>query len=55
MKRIGILTAGGDTPALNATILGAVRTANTSKIEVVGLLNGFASFFQENAPRSLLN
>ena len=24
MKRIGILTAGGDTPALNATIVGAV-------------------------------
>jgi uncharacterized alpha-E superfamily protein len=24
MKRIGILTAGGDTPALNATIAGAV-------------------------------
>ncbi len=55
MKRIGILTAGGDTPALNATILGAVRTANASKIEVVGLLNGFASFFQENAPHVILN
>ncbi len=28
MKRIGILTAGGDTPALNATIQGAVVRAN---------------------------
>ena len=28
MKRIGILTAGGDTPALNATIYGAVIRAN---------------------------
>ena len=28
MKRIGILTAGGDTPALNATIHGAVVRAN---------------------------
>ncbi len=46
MKRIGILTAGGDTPALNATILGAVRAANEAHVEVVGLLNGFSSFFQ---------
>lgn len=30
MKRIGILSAGGDTPALNATIHGAVvRAPNT--------------------------
>ncbi len=28
MKRIGILTAGGDTPALNATLHGAVVRAN---------------------------
>ena len=28
MRRIGILTAGGDTPALNATIFGAVERAN---------------------------
>jgi 6-phosphofructokinase 1 len=42
MQRIGILTAGGDTPALNATIYGAVRRANALKIEVVGLLRGYA-------------
>ena len=28
MKRIGILTAGGDTPALNATLYGDVTRAN---------------------------
>lgn len=55
MKRIGILTAGGDTPALNATILGAVHAANEAKVEVVGLLNGFASFFQAQAPHIILN
>ena len=55
MKRIGILTAGGDTPALNATILGAVRAANEAHVEVVGLLNGFASFFQARAPHVILN
>ena len=55
MKRIGILTAGGDTPALNATILGAVRAANDARVEVIGLLNGFSSFFQDRAPHVLLN
>ena len=55
MKRIGILTAGGDTPALNATILGAVRAANEARVEVIGLLNGFSCFFQDRAPHVLLN
>lgn len=39
MKRIGILTAGGDTPALNATIHGAMTRANQLRIEVVGLIH----------------
>ena len=34
MKRIGILTAGGDTPALNATIHGAVTRANRLNTDV---------------------
>ena len=55
MQRIGILTAGGDTPALNSTILGAVRYANSARVEVVGLLNGFSAFFQERAPHVILN
>ena len=36
MKRIAILTAGGDTPALNATIAGAVTRANQLKVEILG-------------------
>ncbi len=36
MKRIGMLTAGGDTPALNATIHGAVVRANSLRIELSG-------------------
>ena len=40
MKRIGILTAGGDTPALNATIHGAVTRANRLKVENGKLLLG---------------
>ncbi len=43
MKRIGILTAGGDTPALNATIQGAVVRANQRRVEVFGFIKGFSS------------
>ena len=38
-KRIGILTAGGDCPGLNAVIRGVVKSANTHGYEVVGFLN----------------
>ena len=55
MKRIGILTAGGDTPALNATIAGAVTRANARKIEVVGFIKGFSSLFNPRVPHVFLN
>jgi 6-phosphofructokinase len=55
MKRIGILTAGGDTPALNATIHGAVIRANQLRIEVFGLLKGFNSLFNPKVPHVHLN
>src|SRR5579871_6138707 len=55
MKRIGILTAGGDTPALNATIHGAVTRANELKLEIVGLIKGFNSLFNPRVPHVHLN
>jgi ATP-dependent phosphofructokinase / diphosphate-dependent phosphofructokinase len=55
MKRIGILTAGGDTPALNATIHGAVVRANQLKIEVYGLIKGFNCLFNPRVPHVHLN
>jgi 6-phosphofructokinase 1 len=55
MKRIGILTAGGDTPALNATIHGAVMRANQLKMEVVGLIKGFNSLYNPRVPHVHLN
>ncbi len=55
MKRIGILTAGGDTPALNATIHGAVTRANELKVELFGLIKGFNSLFNEKVPHVHLN
>src|SRR5207302_4336945 len=55
MKRIGILTAGGDTPALNATIDGAVVRANQRKVEVLGFIKGFSSLFNPRLPHVRLN
>ena len=55
MKRIGILTAGGDTPALNATIRGAIVRANQLQIEVIGLIKGFNCLFNPKVPHVHLN
>src|SRR5215475_7700993 len=55
MKRIGILTAGGDTPALNAAIHGAVVRANQLKVEVIGLIKGFNCLFNPRVPHVHLN
>lgn len=55
MKRIGILTAGGDTPALNATIHGAVTRASQLKVEVFGLIKGFQALFDARCPHVHLN
>ncbi len=55
MRRIAILTAGGDTPALNATIHGAVARANQLHIEVYGLIKGYNSLFNPRVPHVHLN
>src|SRR5207249_3837128 len=55
MKRIGILTAGGDTPALNAAIHGAVVRANQLRIEIYGLIKGFNCLFNQRVPHVHLN
>jgi len=55
MKRVGILTAGGDTPALNATIHGAVMRANQLKVEIIGLIKGFNCLFNPRVPHVHLN
>ncbi|MCA9188671.1 MAG: 6-phosphofructokinase [Pirellulaceae bacterium] len=55
MKRIAILTAGGDTPALNATIHGAATRANARRIELIGLVDGFRSLFDPHVPHVRLN
>ncbi len=48
MKRIGILTGGGDAPGLNAVIRAAVKTAILQYgCEVYGVLDGYDGFLKD--------
>jgi len=54
IKRIGILTAGGDCPGLNAVIRAVVKSSlrRDPRIQVTGILDGYAGLV-ENRTRSL--
>jgi len=41
MKRIGILTSGGDSPGMNAAIRAAVRKGRTMGLETIGIHSGY--------------
>ena len=40
-KYIGILTAGGDTPGLNAALRGIGKSARSKNIQLIGFYDGF--------------
>lgn len=42
MKRIAVITSGGDAPGMNAAIRAVVRAASARGTEVVGFLHGYA-------------
>ena len=49
MKKIGILTSGGDCPGINATIRGVCKTAiNHYGIEVTGIHSGFLGLLEND-------
>lgn len=41
MKKIGILTSGGDSPGMNAAIRAVVRTAADFGLDIVGIRRGY--------------
>ena len=47
MKKIGVLTSGGDAPGMNAAIRAVVRTAIVEGMEVVGIERGYEGLLQE--------
>ena len=48
-RRIGILTAGGDAPGMNAAIRAVVRAAALANIEVVGFRRGYEGLIRDLA------
>jgi len=55
MKRIGLLTGGGDCPGLNAVIRAVVRIAALNGIEVVGIKNGWKGLIDNDVTTLDLN
>jgi 6-phosphofructokinase 1 len=47
VKRIGVLTSGGDAPGMNAAIRAIVRTAVYHNIQVYGIEEGFHGLIEE--------
>lgn len=48
MKRIGVLTSGGDAPGMNAALRAVVLTAVASGVEVLGFNHGFNGIFTKD-------
>lgn len=59
LRRIGILTSGGDSPGMNAGVRAVVRSAVANGVEVLGFKRGYAGLlagdFIELGPRSVSN
>ena len=59
LKKIGVLTSGGDSPGMNAAISDVVRTCAFHNIECPGIYRGYQGMiegdFKEMGPRSVNN
>lgn len=57
IKRIGVLTSGGDAPGMNASIRAIVRTCSFHGVECVGIFRGFQGLidadFETLGPRDV--
>ncbi len=47
IKRIGLLTSGGDAPGMNATICAVTKTAERLGIEVFGITEGYYGLYHD--------
>ena len=50
VKRIGILTGGGDAPGLNAVIRAVVKSASNAGITCLGIEDSFDGLLEPIAP-----
>ena len=55
IKKIAIITSGGDSPGMNAAIRSVVRSATFNDIECVGFYRGYQGIIEnEYTPLNLL-
>ena len=59
IKKVGVLTSGGDSPGMNAAIRSVVRTCAYHNIECIGIYRGYQGMiegdFKDMGPRSVNN
>src|SRR4030043_2030269 len=48
MKKMGVLTSGGDAPGMNACIRAVVRCGVSRNLEVVGIRRGYCGILEED-------
>lgn len=48
LKKIAVLTSGGDSPGMNAAIRAVVRSAKYRNLEVAGVMNGFSGLLNSD-------
>lgn len=48
LKKIGVLTSGGDAPGMNAAVRAVVRSGIASGLEVYGVYDGYFGLHQDN-------
>lgn len=48
IKRIAVLTSGGDAPGMNAAIRAVVRSALDNNVEVYGVYDGYKGLYEDN-------
>jgi 6-phosphofructokinase 1 len=48
MKKIGVLTSGGDAPGMNACVRAIVRCGVSRKLKVVGIRRGYCGILEED-------
>ncbi len=48
VRKIGVLTSGGDAPGMNAAIRSVTRIALNNGVEVVGVYNGYRGLLEES-------
>jgi 6-phosphofructokinase len=48
IKKIGVLTSGGDSPGMNAAVRAVVRSAEFHKIDCFGIYKGYEGLISDD-------